>query len=238
MVFPAHSVYLPFSLRLTWCLFSSHVPRWLLLLSAGACLLLSGVTCTELDVVTCGSVLKLQNVKFNSRLHSHDVKYGSGSGQQSVTGVEGVDDHNSYWQVKGKHGTSCKRGEHIKCGSTIRLMHVNTRRNLHSHVYSSHLSNGQEVSAYGEDGVGDRGDDWAVTCSTGSWKRDGEVRFKHAQTEVYLTISGHMYGRPIHGQLEVKGDGSAGYNTLWKSAEGVFIKPTETKTSSRPSDEL
>ena len=58
------------------------------------------------------------------------------------------------------------------------------------------------------------------------------------QTEVYLTISGHMYGRPIHGQLEVKGDGSSGYNTLWKSAEGVFIKPTETKTTSMPRDEF
>ena len=67
----------------------------------------------------------------------------------------------------------------------IRMMHVNTRRNLHSHVYSSHLSNGQEVSAYGENGIGDHGDDWIVTCSTGHWKRDGEVRFKHVQVRVF-----------------------------------------------------
>ena len=32
--------------------------------------------------VTCGSVLKLLNLRNNVRLHSHDVKYGSGSGQQ------------------------------------------------------------------------------------------------------------------------------------------------------------
>ena len=32
--------------------------------------------------VTCGSVLKLRNIRQNVRLHSHDVKYGSGSGQQ------------------------------------------------------------------------------------------------------------------------------------------------------------
>ena len=31
------------------------------------------------------------------RLHSHDVPYGSGSGQQSVTGFGGVEDSNSYW---------------------------------------------------------------------------------------------------------------------------------------------
>ena len=32
--------------------------------------------------VTCGSVLKLFHYQSNHRLHSHDVKYGSGSGQQ------------------------------------------------------------------------------------------------------------------------------------------------------------
>ena len=33
------------------------------------------------------------------RLHSHDVPYGSGSGQQSVTGFPNVDDANSYWVI-------------------------------------------------------------------------------------------------------------------------------------------
>uniref|UniRef100_A0A8D8X0M4 Stromal cell-derived factor 2 n=1 Tax=Cacopsylla melanoneura TaxID=428564 RepID=A0A8D8X0M4_9HEMI len=30
--------------------------------------------------VTCGSVVKLMNVDYRVRLHSHDVKYGTGSG--------------------------------------------------------------------------------------------------------------------------------------------------------------
>jgi len=34
------------------------------------------------EYVTCGSALKLMNTGLNIRLHSHDVKYGSGSGQQ------------------------------------------------------------------------------------------------------------------------------------------------------------
>ena len=34
------------------------------------------------DAVTCGSTFKLVNQQSNDRLHSHDVKYGSGSGQQ------------------------------------------------------------------------------------------------------------------------------------------------------------
>ncbi len=34
------------------------------------------------DAITCGSTFKLLNQQSGDRLHSHDVKYGSGSGQQ------------------------------------------------------------------------------------------------------------------------------------------------------------
>ena len=50
--------------------------------------------------VTCGSILKLLNAQYDARLHSHEVSYASGSGQQSVTAVDSSDDHNSYWQVR------------------------------------------------------------------------------------------------------------------------------------------
>ncbi len=53
----------------------------------------------EYDYVTWSSVVKLINSNSNARLHSHDVKYGTGSGQQSVTAVKSADDHNSYWQI-------------------------------------------------------------------------------------------------------------------------------------------
>ena len=39
------------------------------------------------EIVTCTSIIKLQNIQRGVRLHSHEVKYGSGSGQQSVTGM-------------------------------------------------------------------------------------------------------------------------------------------------------
>ena len=45
----------------------------------------------------------------------------------------------------------------IKCGQTIRLMHLQTRKNLHSHHFQSPLSHNLEVSAFGEDGEGDEG---------------------------------------------------------------------------------
>ncbi|CAL5376224.1 unnamed protein product [Camellia sinensis] len=38
------------------------------------------------------------SVKTKVQLHSHEVPYGSGSRQQSVTGFSVVDDSNSYWK--------------------------------------------------------------------------------------------------------------------------------------------
>lgn len=42
---------------------------------------------TGFQFVTCGSALKLASVENNVRLHSHDVKYGSGSGQQVASNI-------------------------------------------------------------------------------------------------------------------------------------------------------
>ena len=62
--------------------------------------------------------------------------------------------------------------ENVKCGSTVRLLHLSTRRNLHSHLFTSPLSNNQEVSAFGENGDGDEGDLWTVDCDLDeSWSR-------------------------------------------------------------------
>ena len=52
-----------------------------------------------MEQITYGTVLKLMHEKTKFRLHSHDVPYGSGSGQQSVTGFPNVDDSNSYWVI-------------------------------------------------------------------------------------------------------------------------------------------
>lgn len=57
--------------------------------------------------ITYGSVIKLMHEKTKVRLHSHDVPYGSGSGQQSVTGFPNVDDSNSYWVYLYNISCSC-----------------------------------------------------------------------------------------------------------------------------------
>uniref|UniRef100_A0A4W5KRG9 Stromal cell-derived factor 2 n=1 Tax=Hucho hucho TaxID=62062 RepID=A0A4W5KRG9_9TELE len=178
---------------------------------------------TELSFVTCGSVVKLLNVKHNVRLHSHDVS----SGQQSVTGVTTVEDSNSYWSVRGNSRAPCHRGTPVKCGQTIRLTHLNTGRNLHSHYFASPLSSNQEVSAFGEEGEGDHLDDWMVQCGGSVWEREEAVRFQHASTDTLLSVTGEQYGRPIHGQREVHAMTGPSQHSLWRAMEGVFMKPSE-----------
>ncbi|CAH9092075.1 unnamed protein product [Cuscuta epithymum] len=95
--------------------------------------------------ITYGSTIKLMHEKTKVRLHSHDVPYGSGSGQQSVTGFPSVDDANSYWVVKPDPDSSAKQGDAIKTGSIIRLQHMRTRRWLHSHLHASPISGNMEV---------------------------------------------------------------------------------------------
>ena len=78
------------------------------------------------------------------------MKYGSGSGQQSVTGSTQNEDVNSHWLLKVcllikdmlKHIFSlfkeliqgpefddlCKRGEPVACGQKLRLEHLTTNR--------------------------------------------------------------------------------------------------------------
>lgn len=162
-----------------------------------------------------------------------------GSGQQSVTGMSDALDANSYWQVRGSMKKDCVRGTPIKCGQTIRLTHVSTRRNLHSHHFQAPMSAeqvtplfmtsllfataycldrfhhnycislpqsirnrvgcnrilvSQEVSAFGDDGNGDSLDEWVVQCDGKNWSRKDAIRFKHKETQAYLTCTGGLFG--------------------------------------------
>lgn len=69
-------------------------------------------------------------------LHSSELSYGSGSGQQAITGFDNDHDYNSLWIVKESdqdNDERCRTGVRVKCGDMIRLEHMNSGRNLHSH---------------------------------------------------------------------------------------------------------
>ena len=96
------------------------------------------------------------------------ANYGSGSRQQISTTTSKKDDANTLWTVRDAErlDRTCRTGEPILCGDKIRLEHSQTNKNLHSHSnFRAVLSNRQEVSCFGDDGMGDQGDDWEVVCN-------------------------------------------------------------------------
>jgi len=183
--------------------------------------------------VTCGSVIKLKHVGTGYRLHSHEVSYGSGSKQQTVTGFPNKDDNNSFWIVRQSfQSPACRQGSEIKKRDIIRLQHLNTLRNLHSHTHVSPMTQQQEVSCFGDNGNGDVGDNWRIVPTTSSstsefWLRGEKVRLQHVDTALYLsTTSGAKYGNPIAGQLEVSARparGSIDQDIEWQTEEGFYF---------------
>lgn len=183
------------------------------------------------EFVTCGSTIKLSHEPSKYRLHSHEVQYGTGSQQQSVTMVKALDDPNSLWTVAGDLDKGCVRGSKIEAGKVIRLQHVSTKRWLHSHKgFASPLSNNQEVSAFGGKEDSNTADHWKVEPENNGkfWEREKGVRLKHVDTNMYLHATGtHQYSRPIDGQREVCATGKASNMNKWVATEGFYLKTSK-----------
>ena len=214
--------------------------------------------CTESDdidddSITCGSVVKVMHQDSEYLLHSEEKALKSGSGQQIVTFVHDPATHHSLWTIRpadhSEHGeyplgkASCQLAEPVKCGSYVRLTHLETQKNLHSHNVKSILSSQQEVSAFGSgDGRGDGGDNWRVDCLESSGrpitsdgkrvlKRGLPFRLYHRDTGKYLGSSKNLEfnvntcGRncPIMDHLESFCRKGADNFSVLKISQGIHI---------------
>lgn len=127
----------------------------------------------------------------------------------------------------------------------VRLTHLKTRRNLHSHGIPAPLSrHNNEVSGFGDDGDGDAGDNWRVECwpRAGSeeaperlWTSAALVRFLHVDTKAHLAGSSKAKFTqancprcPIQGELEVSGTSRnsdvAVQSSLFCAEDGVYLR--------------
>lgn len=206
-----------------------------------------------IHTVSYHSAIKLAHDLTGFRLHSHAVAYGSGSRQQSVTGMESGSDVNSVWVVRAATDAADPAvGTPVACGATIRLMHVNTAKHLHTHDQPAPMGQDWEVSAFamgrgtgdGDDGPngrwadGDRGDDWVVVCEgkagedgARQWRRGEGVFLKHAVSGRWLITSArHTFGEPVSGQQMVAATKKKGPDGLWRTAEGVYFSPAHVNT--------
>lgn len=202
------------------------------------------------DAVTCGSAVKLVHVESSSDksayfLSSEQKNLGTGSGQQIVTAVADPTTINTLWWIRGPNDpssrgnqaaclsdTSTGTGMPIQCGQIIRLTHLETMRNLHSHNVKSPLSRQQEVSGYGEgDGIGDNGDDWKVICSAKYWRRESKIAFQHMDSGKFLGASSTVkfthqncgHSCPILNHLEGFARSSQDQYGQWFVEAGVHI---------------
>jgi len=186
--------------------------------------------------VTCGSAVKFAHSESGNKyfLHSANQNMGSGSGQQIVTMMANKGKQNSLWLLREGHGQpQCAPGDPLECGQRIRLTHLNTMKNLHTHLIRSPLSRQQEVSGFGQDGEGDIGDDWIIVCGSGAktLKRSTKFRVQHADTKRYLSATEQVKfteqncggNCPILHHLEVAARSSPDRNTEFKVELGVHL---------------
>jgi MIR domain len=174
--------------------------------------------------VRYGTTLRLRHVETGYRLHSHLVAYShpGSSGQQQVTCYAGADD-NDLWRVKGPDGgpAALQAGQLVQHGDVVRLEHILTKRNLHSHSdVPSPVTGQQEVTGFGNLGIGDGNDNWRVEVDGGGQWAGQQMRLIHLATNVALH-SHNGFSHPVwtSGQQEVTGLSDRDPRDLWFASD-------------------
>lgn len=150
--------------------------------------------------VALGSRATLKNMGYGGGLlHSHVQTYPEGSGQQQVTCYHHKDSNNDWYFYPARHEPEYDESSmdlrFVKNGDTIRLIHTQTGRNLHSHVVPAPVTKADyEVSSYGNLTVGDAKDHWTVEIVDDASSRDrsklrtltSSFRLRHNALGCYL----------------------------------------------------
>lgn len=117
--------------------------------------------------IAYGSKSTLKNMGYGGGLlHSHVQTFPDGSGQQQVTCYHHKDANNEWFFLPNRKEEIYDPEEEprfVGDGSTIRLLHAQTGRNLHSHAVKAPVTKANwEVSCYGNATIGDDKDHWTV----------------------------------------------------------------------------
>lgn len=173
------------------------------------------------QVVRYGVPIKLVHIATEKTLHSHLINYPTGSHQQEVTCFHERDD-NDWWIIKGPDGNgrfNCPIGGLVLNHSIVRLEHMLTGRNLHSHNgFHSPATHQGEVTAYGEFGIGDANDNWRLEIHDRQpgmpWRINEKIRLVHIATN-HALHSHQGHATPGSHQQEVTAFGQRDANDFW-----------------------
>ncbi|TFK19151.1 dolichyl-phosphate-mannose-protein mannosyltransferase [Coprinopsis marcescibilis] len=172
--------------------------------------------------IAYGSKLTLKNMGWGGGLlHSHVQTYPVGSNQQQVTCYHYKDTNND-WTIlpRWDEPTYDPEGElrYLQNGDVIRLNHVPTTRNLHSHSVVAPVTKlNYEVSCYGNATIGDKHDYWKVEVVDDIKRGKGNavdrihslttrLRFKHQVLGCYLSAANAVLPQWGFKQIEVSCD--------------------------------
>jgi dolichyl-phosphate-mannose--protein O-mannosyl transferase len=144
----------------------------------------------ESKTITYGSSLRIQNSITKYHLSSFGMNWSSGSGLQIITAVESDKEINSLFTIKEGENYPIKvNGDPVLCGDIIRLEHVSTGKNLHSHDFKSFVTNSQEACGFGDNGDGDVNDNFRISC----YKQEDNETIT-GKTEFFCNMFQHKIG--------------------------------------------
>ena len=189
--------------------------------------------------IAFGSVITLKNNDIGGGyLHSHWHLYpeGVGARQQQVTAYTHKDGNNK-WLIKpfdneiDLNALQNSNPIYIKNGDLIRLEHVLTQRNLHSHKEIAPITKKHyQVTCYGENGVGDANDVWQVFIVNGESNErlktvTSRLKFVHYLTKCALHSHSKQLPKWGYEQIEVTCNPNIlDKNTIWNVEDNYHPK--------------
>lgn len=186
--------------------------------------------------VAYGAIITIKNHRTGGGyLHSHWHLYpeGVGAKQQQVTAYSHKDENNK-WMIKRfdiQPNPSKKdfQVELIHNGDLVRLEHLITTRNLHSHKEVAPVTKRhQQVTCYGENGTGDANDVWRIEIIGGKQREvvstvKSKLRFIHYLTGCALHSHSKQLPKWGYEQMEVTCNPNVrDKNNVWNVEDNYF----------------
>jgi hypothetical protein len=144
------------------------------------------------DFIRYGDHIRLRHEQTGAYLRSWDKIYEQpNNSRQQIVVCTAKPEPNTLWLVKGPYGQpeNYKRGENVRSNDRIRLEHVQTGKNLHTHLDRlGPVTHGQhEVSCYKLKAGGDNKDDWTLIFGSGDKLVTAkQFRLRNAGTNEFL----------------------------------------------------
>lgn len=125
-----------------------------------------------------GAEITIKNNRIGGAyLHSHWHLYpeGIGAKQQQVTTYSHKDSNNKWLIKRGLEGDD-SNDIFVRDGDLVRLEHITTKRNLHSHFEVAPVTKKHyQVTCYGENGTGDANDIWQIQKESSKADKDDRI---------------------------------------------------------------